>query len=60
MVQTLTETIKEFDHVMLFDELPGEAVLSKVAFQNFLCERSKVATSMQERLAGCQARLRSR
>lgn len=42
MVQTLTETIKEFDHVLLFDELPGEAVLSKVAFQNFLCERSKV------------------
>ena len=60
MVQTLSDVIKEFDHVMLFDELPGEAVLGKVAFQNFLCERAKVATSMQERLAGCQARLRSR
>ena len=59
MVQTLSDVIKEFDHV-LFDELPGEAVLSKAAFQNFLCERAKVATSMQERLAGCQAHLRSR
>ena len=32
------------------NELPGEAVLSKVAFQNFLCEKAKVATGMQEKL----------
>lgn len=60
MVETLSETLMEFEKVLLFDELPGEAVLTKVAFQNFLCERAKVATGMQEKLAGCQARLKSR
>ena len=35
MVETLSETLMEFEKVLLFDELPGEAVLSKVGLSEF-------------------------
>ena len=60
MVQTLSDCIKELDHVVLFDEIPGQPVLSKTALNKFRSEKAKIAVSMQERLAGCQARLKSR
>lgn len=60
ILQTLTSAITDLDNLVMFEELKDGQRCTKNNVVAFLKANGEVATSMMEKLAGCQARLRSR
>lgn len=60
MSMNLTAASHEIELVMLCDEIKEGEPISKANLVTFLQKNAKLAASTQEKLAGCQARMRSR
>ena len=59
MRMVLSGSINQFEKAIMFDEINDQA-LTKASVKLLLNSESKVALNLAEKLAGCQARLRSR
>lgn len=60
LLMELSTSQSHLEHVLTFQELPNGSALSFALVKGFLQEQQSIAVSATEKLAGCQARMRTR
>lgn len=60
LLTELTSSQNDLEHVVTWNELPDGKPLTFPALKLFLEQQKAVAVSSSEKIAGCQARMRSR